>query len=62
MNLPGSQRLWHHGHLTPWLLQCRFKGDCAQMVRFVKCTEDILMELQGEEDFSTSAWQECLEV
>lgn len=32
------------------------------MVRFVKCTEDILMGLQGEEDFTTPEWQECLEV
>jgi hypothetical protein len=32
------------------------------MVRFVKNTEDILMDLQAEEDFTTQAWQECLEV
>jgi hypothetical protein len=32
------------------------------MVRFVKNTEEILMELQAEEDFTTPAWQECLEV
>jgi hypothetical protein len=39
----------------------RFRADCAQMVRFVKNTEEILMELQAEEDFTTPAWQECLE-
>lgn len=32
------------------------------MVRFVKNTEDILMDLQADEDFTTQAWQECLEV
>jgi hypothetical protein len=54
--------------VAPWvtlvllLVGCRFRADCAQMVRFVRNTEEILKDLQAEEDFTTPAWQECLEV